>query len=118
MVVFRMVITIYSQGAFFLQGGEALSEKFVLINANFMMPYQRYKWQLKHLPGNCACGKPFTIDHALSCAKGGFIYQRHKRKLWDTIAKMIDEVRNDVTIEPRLEPISSESLNKGAIKSE
>ena len=31
---------------------------------------------------------------------------------------MIDEVRNDVTIEPRLEPISGESLNKGAIKSE
>ena len=26
--------------------------------------------------------------------------------------------RNDVTIEPRLEPISGESLNKGAIKSE
>ena len=94
------------------------SENFVLSKREFYDAISiRYKWQLKHLPGNCACGKSFTIDHALSCAKGGFIYQRHN-ELRDTIAKMIDEVRNDVTIEPRLEPISGESLNKGAIKSE
>ena len=52
------------------------SEKFVLNKREFYDAISiRYKWQLKHLPGNCAGGKSFAIDHALSCAKGGFIYQ-------------------------------------------
>ncbi|XP_066925277.1 uncharacterized protein [Clytia hemisphaerica] len=34
----------------------------------------RYRWQLKHLPTHCACGKPYTVEHLLSCTKGGFIY--------------------------------------------
>ena len=67
----------------------------------------RERWNI-----GCKGGFP-----SLSCAKGGFIYQPHN-ELRDTIAKTIDEVRNDVNIEPRLEPISGESLNKGAIKSE
>ena len=32
----------------------------------------RYGWQLIHLPGNCACGKHFTVEHAFSCSWGGF----------------------------------------------
>ena len=37
---------------------------------------------IKRLPTNCACGKKFNIDHALTCMKGGFIHRRH------------DEIRN------------------------
>lgn len=74
----------------------------------------RYKWQMKNLPSTCPCSKSFTIDHALSCPKGGFIYKRHN-ELRDTIAVMINEVKNDVRIEPQLEPISGEQLRKGAI---
>ena len=49
------------------------SERFVLSKREFFYAVAlRYKWQLKHLPCNCAYGK--TIDHALSCAKGGFVY--------------------------------------------
>ena len=37
----------------------------------------RYRWPLKYLPTTCACGKQFSVDHGLSCLKGGFIHQRH-----------------------------------------
>ena len=75
----------------------------------------RYRWPLKHLPTHCACGKPFSIEHALSCAKGGFVYQRHN-ELRDTIANLVGDVRKDVLIEPPLEPLTGEELPKGAIK--
>ena len=50
----------------------------------------------------CSYSKSFTIDHALSCPKGGFVYQRHN-ELRDTLAAMIDEVCQDVKMEPVLE---------------
>ena len=33
--------------------------------------------QLIHLPGNCACGKQLTVEHAFSCSWGGFPSLRH-----------------------------------------
>ena len=39
----------------------------------------RYGWGLKRLPENCACGATFTIQHALQCAKGGFVSLRHNQ---------------------------------------
>ena len=77
----------------------------------------RYRWSMKYLPVTCACSKSFTIDHALSCPKGGFVYQRHN-ELRDTLAAMIDEVCQDVKIEPDLESLTGEQLNKGAIETD
>ena len=37
----------------------------------------RYNLPLPNLPSYCACGEVFTVNHALSCKKGGFIAQRH-----------------------------------------
>ena len=37
----------------------------------------RYRWPLKCIPTTYACGERFSVDHALSCFKGGFIHQRH-----------------------------------------
>ena len=37
----------------------------------------RYGWQPPLLPTTCACGKSFTIDHALNCPTGGFPIVRH-----------------------------------------
>ena len=37
----------------------------------------RYNWQPDHLPSHCACGQAFSIDHALSCATGGYSVLRH-----------------------------------------
>ena len=32
----------------------------------------RYGWRLLRLPSHCICGGQFTIEHALSCSRGGF----------------------------------------------
>ena len=61
----------------------------------------RYRWHIKYLPSTCACGKAYTIDHAMSCLKGGFIHQRHD-ELRDTIANLTKEVCNDVEVEPKI----------------
>ena len=37
----------------------------------------RYGWQPANIPSTCACGKEFTVEHVLSCAKGGFPSIRH-----------------------------------------
>ena len=52
--------------------------------------YLRYMIPHKYLPSRCACGKPFTIDHALSCAKGGFINIRHN-EIRDFTADLLSE---------------------------
>ncbi|XP_066911589.1 uncharacterized protein [Clytia hemisphaerica] len=75
----------------------------------------RYRWPLKHLPTHCACGKPYSVDHALSCAKGGFVYQRHN-ELRDTIANIVSTIKKDVMIEPPLEAITGEELPSGTIQ--
>ena len=37
----------------------------------------RYGWTPSQLPAQCACGKSFSVQHALSCATGGFPSIRH-----------------------------------------
>ena len=61
----------------------------------------RYRWDLKFLPTICACGKRFTVDHAMSCPKGGYIHQRHD-EVRDILAKILEEISNDVETEPHL----------------
>ena len=36
-----------------------------------------YGWPLSHLPLHCACGIPFSIDHAFTCPKGALPTIRH-----------------------------------------
>ena len=69
----------------------------------------RYRWQLKRLPAVCHCGKPYNVDHALNCLKGGFIHQRHDR-LRNVLANVLSEVQKDVAIEPLLIPLTGEIL--------
>ena len=69
----------------------------------------RYRWQLKRLPLNCACGKRFDMDHAMSCLKGGYIHQRHDR-LRDMFAALIDDVAHSTQVEPMLQPLSGENI--------
>ena len=37
----------------------------------------RYGLHIFGLPDFCACGSPFTVDHAMVCKRGGFISNRH-----------------------------------------
>ena len=37
----------------------------------------RYHLHIKGLPSTCACGEPFSIDHAQTCKLGGFVNMKH-----------------------------------------
>ena len=69
----------------------------------------RYRWQLKRVPLNCACGKSFEMNHAMTCMKGGFIHRRHDR-IRDIFAKLLSDVAFDVRIDPPLQPLTGETL--------
>ena len=74
--------------------------------------YLRYGLPLKRLPSHCDCSKVYTAQHALSCKKGGFVTLRHN-ELRDNIAEMLQEVTNDVRIEPTLQPLTGEEQSVG-----
>ena len=75
----------------------------------------RYRWPLKYIPTTCACGKRFSVDHALSCLKGGFIHQRHD-EIRDLLGQLASEISHDVEIEPTLLPLTGEQLHATANK--
>ena len=37
----------------------------------------RYNMPLSDIPSKRVCGEKYTVRHALSCKKGGFVAQRH-----------------------------------------
>ena len=74
-----------------------------------------YDWPVEDIPSTCACGKAFTVDHFMICKLGGFITQRHN-KLRDLAAEFLSLVCSDVEIEPVLQDISGEHLNRGSNK--
>ena len=47
----------------------------------------RYHWTPLACPTSCACGHDFTIDHCISCPKGGFPSLRHN-EVCDLTAQM------------------------------
>ena len=73
----------------------------------------RYNWQPDHLPSHCACGQAFSIDHALSCATGGYSVLRHN-ELRNFTASVMQEVCHDVALEPPLQPLDGELLPSNA----
>ena len=72
--------------------------------------YLRFGIQLPRLPVTCVCGSKFDVQHALSCKIGGFVGIRHNQ-VRDFTAEILDEVCNDVAIEPLLTPLSGEQFN-------
>ena len=70
----------------------------------------RYNWPPLNTPSTCACGTNFSIEHALSCPKGGFTITRHN-EIRDLTANLLTEVCNDVSLEPNLQPLDGESLS-------
>jgi hypothetical protein len=69
----------------------------------------RYKFPIKGMPKTCACSKPNSIDHALSCAKGGYTAMRHNQ-IRNLEASFLQEVCYDVKIEPKLLPLTGETF--------
>ena len=70
----------------------------------------RYNLPLVDIPSQGVCGDKFTVGHALSCKKGGFVAQRHDG-VHDLLTAFINKVCNNVEIEPRLQPLDNERLH-------
>ena len=69
----------------------------------------RYNIPLQDLPSSCVCGERFTINHALSCKKGGFVAQRHDG-IRDFLTLLTSKVCKNVESEPRLQPLDNEQF--------
>ena len=70
----------------------------------------RYSWPLHNTPSTCACGSHFTVEHALSCPKGGYPSIRHN-EIRDFTAHLITEVCHNVAVEPHLQPLTGDTLH-------
>ena len=71
--------------------------------------YLRYGFELKRIPSTCVCGKSFSIEHVLTCPRGGYISMRHN-VVRDTTAEFLKEVCKDVQTEPKLMDLTGESF--------
>ena len=67
----------------------------------------QYGWPPANLPSKCDCGNNNTVDHALSCPKGGFPSIRHN-EIRDLTANLLTEVCSGVCIEPPLQPTTAD----------
>ena len=70
----------------------------------------RYGWQPKDISPICSCGKANSVQHALSCSKGGLPIHRHN-DIRDLTAKLMEEVSSSTEIEPHLQPLTGETLH-------
>ena len=73
----------------------------------------RYDLSLKDVPHKCSCGADYSINHCLSCKRGGYVIIRHNA-VRDTIAEVLSEVCKDVKTEPQLLPVTGEVLPAGS----
>ena len=77
----------------------------------------RYGWSFSNLQSKCDCGSDFTVEHVLSCAKGGFPCIRHN-EIRDLTANLLTEVCNEVCTEPNLLPTMPDQLSGATANSQ
>ena len=65
----------------------------------------RYDLRLADVPRTCACGDDYSINHCLTCKRGGYVIIRHNA-VRDTLAEVLREVCCDVKGEPQLIPVT------------
>ena len=73
----------------------------------------RYDLRLADVPRTCACGDDYSINHCLTCKRGGYVIIRHNA-VRDTLAEVLREVCSDVKVEPQLIPVTGEVLPAGS----
>ena len=61
-----------------------------------------YGWSPLRAPSLCACGVPFSVDHLLSCPKGGLPSLQHN-DIRDLTASLLTKVCSQVIVEPELQ---------------
>ena len=69
----------------------------------------RYDLPLKDVPKYCQCGQPYSINHCLTCKKGGYVIIRHNT-IRDTLAELLGEICKDV-VKDRAKPLASDWRN-------
>ena len=74
----------------------------------------RYGIPLNKLPSQCVCGCPFSLQHAFSCPKGGFVITRHN-EVRDLTAEILNEVCSQVSVEPTLTPLTGEEFRQASV---
>ena len=70
----------------------------------------RYNMPLSDLPSKCVCGEKYTVCHALSCQKEGFVAQRHDG-VRNLLTSLIGKVCTNVEVQPQLQPLDNERFN-------
>ena len=78
----------------------------------------RYGWTPSHLPSKCERGNTFNVEHALSCAKGGFPSVIRHNEIQDITTFLLTEVCSEVCVEPDLQPVTSDQLNGASANSQ
>ncbi len=68
----------------------------------------RYGWSPPKIPYKCDCGNGMTMEHALSCAKGGFPTLR-RNEIRDITANLLTDV---CCVEPELQPVMPQQLTR------
>ena len=74
----------------------------------------RYNMPLSDLPSKCVCGEKYTVCHALSCKKGGFVAQTHDG-VRNLLTSLIGKVCTNVEVKPQLQPLDYERFNLGSV---
>ena len=69
-----------------------------------------YGGTIPNTPSHCVCGHEFSVEHALSCPKGGFPSICHN-EVGDITASLLSEVCHNIAVEPYLQPLSGEHMN-------
>ncbi len=77
----------------------------------------RYGWTPADMPSTCVCGNNFSVEHAMSCARGGFPSIRHN-EIRDLTATLLTEVCHNVCTEPELQPVTQEALRGASANSQ
>ena len=70
----------------------------------------QYGWLPSHTPSYCPRGLSFSVDHVLSCTKGGFP-SIHHNEIRDLTAELLTEVCHDVQVEPHLQLLNTETFH-------
>ena len=65
---------------------------------------------LSELPSKRVCGEKYTVCHALSCKKGGFVSVQTRWCSQPTYL-MIGKAYTNVEVEPQLQPLDNERFN-------
>ena len=74
----------------------------------------RYDWPVDDIPSTWVCGDIFTVDHAMIYKRGGSVCQRHSEVIDQLEDDLLSIVCSDVEIEPILQDISGEQLERGS----